>query len=295
MNIFYEKALNNKNPIADSKRRNAGFTLIELLVVIAIIGILSSLLLPALNTAKDAARSTVCASNQKQCGIALIGYASDSNDWVIGGECSGTYAIYPTPALMMMGFKYAPKCGQFSNQTYFSAPLGIPFGQVFQCPSLPPPANYRQSGRDYSFTWSGYTLNSNTSQSFGLRNFSRSCYYPGENQSSTAIDPNCKFIKLSSLYKPSDLPYMVDTTTPMGPRSDNGLGGGDTQWCTWYIGNGEVGNGWSLYGALNMRHSRQANVWMPDGHVTSWGPGDTSQFKYPATGAFSTNLMGYSY
>ena len=115
-----------------------GFTLVELLVVIAIIGILASMLLPALKLAKAAAQSSLCSSNQKQCGYALTGYAMDFNDWVIGGQCSSTYAVYPNLGPMMMGFGYAPKMGTFTDSSVGDW-FNIPFGAIFQCPSLSHP------------------------------------------------------------------------------------------------------------------------------------------------------------
>ena len=61
--------------------KKRGFSLIELLITIAVIAILTGLLLPALNAAREKGRGIACMGNLKQIGMFLLAYADDNDSW----------------------------------------------------------------------------------------------------------------------------------------------------------------------------------------------------------------------
>jgi prepilin-type N-terminal cleavage/methylation domain-containing protein len=120
-----------------------GFTLIELLVVIAIIGILVSLLLPAVQQAREAARRTQCKNNLKQIAMAMHIY----HDTYGSFPPAVTYSADGKPmhswrVLLLPFLNERPLYSQYNMNepwnSHWNSQLLSRMPKVYACPSAPP-------------------------------------------------------------------------------------------------------------------------------------------------------------
>ena len=119
------------------KRRHLGFTLVELLVVIGIIGILMSLLLPAVQQARAAVRRSQCANHLKQLGLAMHNYHHAFGCFPFG--MGGTGGKYSAISQMLPQLEQAAVFEQIDFQRDLTAPANDDARRVelavLRCPS----------------------------------------------------------------------------------------------------------------------------------------------------------------
>jgi len=151
--------------------RRPAFTLVELLVVIAIIGILVALLLPAIQSAREAARRSQCVNHLKQLSLGCVNHESTHKSYPSGGwgvnwvgdadlgsgeKQPGSWLYSVLPFVEEQALHDMPKDGQPTVMTpqqlqNAQAMVFLPGPVSFHCPSRRPVQAYLVEGHHYKF------------------------------------------------------------------------------------------------------------------------------------------------
>lgn len=125
-----------------SNSRRAGFTLIELLVVIAIIAVLAALVLPAVQSAREAARKSQCQNNLKQIGLAIHGFHEAKNALPSSGRPSTSSTVRLGVFVKILPFlDQKATFDQYDQSVNWSHANNLPVTSLriktYECPSSP--------------------------------------------------------------------------------------------------------------------------------------------------------------
>ncbi len=144
-------------PMAARHSGRSAFTLVELLVVITIIGMLTALLLPAVNAARETGRRATCTNNQHQLTVAMLGFESARR--YFPGYCNQIASTVNASWVVAL-FPYMEQKDLYDLWASGTAQrLNI---RLLTCPSDPPPSNNQGD------TWLSYVCNRGLNHRFQL-------------------------------------------------------------------------------------------------------------------------------
>ena len=155
--------------------RKKSFSLVELLIVISIIAILASLLLPALNKAREKARDILCSGNLKQLSSYMFLYVEQNNDVI---PAANNNAEAPSGKWQDMLYGLTAPGEKFIDQYYLlkiNSTTWYPKNKVFACPASGP-CNIAVSSRHYGINNSGFLYEDGRASSFGFASFHTGAY-----------------------------------------------------------------------------------------------------------------------
>lgn len=162
-----EPNVNHIVDLTEGGGRREAFTLIELLVVVAIIGILASMLAPALSRAKASARGIGCVSNLRQLGLGWQMYADENQDVMVPGRPFKAAGGSQNPAnwyAVGNGLKYRPRWIAFMGGQVGIYAVKAPSlsddrqdyeSDVYVCPSVASWVDERNSAYGYNHQFLG--------------------------------------------------------------------------------------------------------------------------------------------
>jgi prepilin-type N-terminal cleavage/methylation domain-containing protein/prepilin-type processing-associated H-X9-DG protein len=216
------------------------FTLIELLVVIAIIAILASMLLPALNQAREKGREATCKGNMKSLHQYLINYVDSNNDWILPARDSDL--VYATQKQWDSHFVVNDLKLVTAGRTPQSLRDTQKQFKVLLCPGSP--HVYETIFNAYNYTT--YTMN----HAFGYYPHTSPEEFPARNDSSKKIKADIR--KITSVPRPGAVAVFGE-----GPRDYRSA-------VNVYFSSGNY-----YFTYLGYPHGNRANFVFLDGHMSS--------------------------